>query len=297
MPKFFGELFYVLIFKFLQSMFVGKKYELWYRHSLKLGYLQTFISDIDLTLFFYDAAQTKKIYRKAKLLKVARKLCPIIGETNIYPYTFQETIFKNINYYEALKDPFLYNKIKSKCNPSKIALAVFWARAIDSDKNNLISYARARVNKWTYNNNYLDKEEKLDTTNLSMQATIAVIPKLLKLNKTEADKLEAELINYFMCNKDGFDEFLEWQLCFFPHKLYKMRAHAYKLNSLQMNILEEQVRWEIFGALTQNYNFNSNKIFIEHLEGLQKIVINKNLIEELTTTISLLKDANGPTAC
>jgi hypothetical protein len=119
--------------------------EIWLRNSIPLDYWQLGLSDLDISVKVHGGAANCALIWK-RLQK--NKLLTLGGEIQIYSDIQLEQFLVFCNFFEALRDPYLAQRITRRTTPpAEAERLVFLLRMLASDKG-LLKYPDLRRKKW-----------------------------------------------------------------------------------------------------------------------------------------------------
>ena len=272
---------------------LGKKYQ-WTRNSLRLKRIEPFLSDIDFTLFFAECLTKTQIHEDFLAYMKIRKFIPLLGELNIYPLSWQPLTLRNMNPLELDRDPVLKYRLAKTYRPRTTGSDyVFLLRNLISDQTNLKQLPQTRLKKWA--GHFADLNLPFAPEKLSFSYVLQTCLGLIFRDSEELDEKTKVFTAYFLLRDQEapplqLDEMAQgdlWLLSSFcPRHCYLQESFAYA-NEKQKEIISEQIRWEIFGALTQSLTETPLKVssFSLHLERLrwiaEKLQLDPQLILDL----------------
>lgn len=224
---------------------------IWARNSYQSNDLIPGLSDIDFTIVSSD--DNLSVFAKDVLL-FFKRLFLIVGETNFYSLKTLKLIKEIYNYYELQRDPLLmkYAHLQKKAN--EIDATIYLMRTFESDKHNLEKRKKLRQRKWQR------------------------VFKLVNIDNSEITK--SNLIN-LLDNRLG-RKIMGNSMLYSPHTWLEfnwtkldddiVKSTFSTLNDHECEIIIGQVRWEIFGILTQLPFLSNRNDMKYHFDNLKKIV-------------------------
>lgn len=244
-------------------------------------------SDIDYTVFFNDSSEIKN---SIKFFKLIRKICPLIGEVNIYTkptLVLIETYF--INAFEIERDKELLSRLNitplfDKKRSSYEALAFLILNALNDIKN-LKKNEHPYHTKWI---NHLQRVEKCFISNekISFSSTInfkEIISLLVRLScmvenpsnlrlfkfklytnlEIGLNSISSEFRNYYFNQHDWLKSDL---LSFFPEFFSYLVSTKISLDAFQTLVFIERMKLAGLGLVRSPIYFNNYQVSLERLK-------------------------------
>lgn len=281
---------------FLESLYPCKVYA---RNSLVTKRISPFLSDIDLTILLLTdepAEKLKQIYRTHKNLK--KFLFPVLGELQIWPKAWEPLIVKNLNSYEKMRAS---SYLRESADPTKYEAVVFLLRMIDADIENLVYNPADRYPKWS--GHFQDLQlSSFTRTELNLDFLLSNVIKLIELNIEESEHAFCQLKEYYQFRLSGtkphhWDEVLlkkPWLWVLFPQTFAHSEKGLPKLTPQQMNLIEQNFRWEISGLLAHTImHYDLLDQFHQHslnlLSKTKQLNLSTDLIQDLIECTQKMK--------
>lgn len=267
----------LMLTRWLAHKVLSESTQVWARNSFRLGYFQNWKSDLDLTFYYAQDSNLKLIRSHRIFFAWIHRFFPMICECNVYFKNDLASIQQTINFYEWQRDPELSSLIKLDRRPSEMEAAAFISRMMISDFKNLQKQLSFRKKKWGFHFQQVGEVFK-DQVNFLGQI-FHLLAKKLKLSETDEKEMAEELLAYGNFLQQGQTSLdlrgqlhnKKWLWTFFPHH-FPFAAHELPpLSQTQLNLMFEQLRWEIFAALTQYANF-SEPIFKAQLSDCRLLI-------------------------
>ena len=199
-------------------------------------------------------------------------MIPLFQEANVYPVHGIKSFCSLMNPWELKRDQGLENYLKQNSFPLPVpsqgkALA-FLFRAVEADVKPLLYYPDLRKKRWKnlasiLNKKYFMEDPLEDIINLTRE-----------LAHSEVDTI---LLKKFILNGLAFEKNFEKFWPFFPvrylvyslEKNFSMEApHEKYLTSLEQDILEAQIEWEVWGLFGQSLFENPIGSYRAHFDNL-----------------------------
>ena len=272
-----------LLFKTATTLrFPGSKISL--RNSFQRGNYEPFVSDIDMTILLDGNVSCSEARRLCQWSRQWKKAVPILGEINIYQPQIMKLLSRSINHYELQRDPTLLKKMNitdfNKSNSEKLA---FLIRCLESDCRTLQTSNSRRRRKWVAHlRDVMGKSLSEDPTwQLILQQILQLVPVeeresfISQLTRFLVAKIAQQDIYQF----ENEIETLDWLISVFPNHYGYSNRRFPSLSPFQRQVLLQQLRWEIFGSLTQHYNFPRN-LFVENLKNFHTMLSKINWAKE-----------------
>ncbi|MCK5073158.1 MAG: hypothetical protein KAQ98_06995 [Bacteriovoracaceae bacterium] len=236
---------------------------IWSRNSLRLKNIVCALSDLDLTFYFHGDFNPFKVVKRYSKLK---KIIPFLGEINLYSYTDATDFIPFINRYEFLRDPHLLNLHSTKLRQKDIyQKIVFLCKNLEADQNNLRTIPDYRIKKWNHH---------LSLLNIKFPHPLS-FDNLIEVLITELNSIEIDAGNFIrnlfsvdsrihknlevpygkIENKRNFILIypFRWIGISYCHENLKHDLKSIgRLSTHESELLQEQIRWEIWGLYTQS---------------------------------------------
>lgn len=250
---FIGVLIYQFVYMLICSFWKWRfpTTLIWARNSYEAGDLVPGLSDIDLTVISTEGELPSY---SLEVLGVFKEIFVILGEVNSYNPESLEIIKDIYNYYEIQRDPKLMSYFNLSKKPNEVDSTIYLMRTYESDKHNIENRIKFRKRKWLRVFQLLDIENE----ELSMSGL------------------------YTQLQKRIGERVLNNQMLYSPHTW--LECNFQKLNDVHVKeifsslteseslIIIGQIRWEIFGILTQLPFLANRKEMIYHFENLKIIL-------------------------
>jgi len=225
--------------------------EIWLRNSRALGYSH-WGSDLDLTLW---CRRDSEILKYSRWHQKVRKVCPLIGEAAFITERNLPFILKYQNPLELRRDPVLCKKANvTGQTPTLAQKAVYFARMLNADFNDLNTRPKKRQRKWNFHLSELQLPESASPISLNSLAGLLASQLGLYTEQLEA-AFQARRTN-------SPDLSLAALLVFTPRWLDQARASGMirplkdlpDFTEAQQKIIWEQVRWELANLSMQPFS-------------------------------------------
>lgn len=287
------------------------KVVLWPRNSYVLGSLEPGYSDIDLTLCFNEKVSFKTMSHFYQAADGLRKICPIIGELNMYRGLPGNVFLQHHNFFELSRDPQLLHAVEFHRAPSCEEAAVFLLRQLEKDIVQLQSFPEKRIKKWKSHFDQID----LKIPHLELNKKFLLTPEKILFSIQYAIIHCLGITNPIVQSDvyDKLDFYLElircranfykarsllsqnaWWICFSPMQRIISEIPPLPMDLTQTKMFVSQVRWEICGCLTQVHELTREN-FKTHIDNIRKTVQKYQLqihSEELQSLDDLFNEAN-----
>jgi hypothetical protein len=216
--------------------------QLWLRNSLPLNYWQLGLSDLDISIKSGGGAtEALALWQKVKKIKTLS----LGGEIQIYSDVQLDMLFRFCNFFEAKRDPFLFNKNEMQGRkPIEFEDLVFLMRMLLSD-NGLRRYPDLRKPKW---DKMFSLTDRVPSTPLSFDAVFN------QIFTHPVFQSELSLSEIRMVFDDHTNATVAAQLVVAPNKLI---IHASKIDGIKAalarlspslhRLVSVHQRWEIWG--------------------------------------------------
>ena len=224
---------------------------IWARNSYESGDLVPGLSDIDLTVISTEGEPPPY---SLEVLGVFKKIFIILGEVNSYNPESLEIIKDIYNYYEIQRDPKLMSYFNLSKKPNEVDSTIYLMRTYESDKHNIENRIKFRKRKWL---------------------------RVFQLLEIENEELSMSSL-YTQLQKRIGERILNNQMLYSPHTW--LECNFQKLNDTQVKeifsslteteslIIIGQIRWEVFGILTQLPFLKNRKDMRYHFDNLKTIL-------------------------
>lgn len=267
----------LFIIQFLGRILLPSKTRIWARNSFRLGYFQNFKSDLDLSFLYEDPISARTAH--SQFFRKIHRLFPMVCETNVYIRPHLHLIARNINFYEWQRDPDLKNfgLIDLRRSPQPFEALAFISRMMLSDFGNLKKNLSFRKKKWGFHFSQVGRSLSLERSFL--EQIFDYCAEEFQLRGDEKTGMIRQFTDYAMMLQEGKHAFdlrgkmndKVWLWTFLPHH-FPFAAHEMPaLTTAQYDLVYEQLRWEIFGALTQYVNF-AEPIFKAQLMDCLRVI-------------------------
>lgn len=267
----------LILTRWLTHQMLSQSTQVWARNSFRLGYFQNWKSDLDLTFYYAQASSPKLTQSHRIFFAWIHRIFPMICECNVYFENDLPFIQRAINFYEWQRDPDLSSLIKLDRLPSEMEAVAFISHMMISDFKNLQKNLAFRKKKWGFH--FQQIGEIFNDQESFLVQIFHLFAKKMNLSEAEEKEMTEELLAYGSFLQEGKTSLdfrgplnnMKWLWTFFPHH-FPFAAHDLpKLSQTQLNLMIEQLRWEIFGALTQYANF-SEPIFKGQLSACRLLI-------------------------
>ncbi len=284
---------------------------LWPRNSYVLGSLEPGYSDVDLTLCFNERVSFKTMSYFIQGANWFRKICPLLGEINMYRGLPRKEFLKQHNYFELMRDPLLLASVDFVRTPSPEEAAVFLLRQLEKDINQISQFPEKRIKKWQSHFSQIDskipeleikKRFPLRSDTLLTSIQFAIMHALEVANPViQADVHEK--LNFYLelirCKVNLYQARTlwtqsAWWVCFSPMQKFIHEIPPLPMSDIQIKVFAAQIRWEICGCLTQ-VNGSNKEFFKNHFRNMQETVQKYKAFlhsVELETLDDLFSEAN-----
>jgi hypothetical protein len=237
----------------LKILFKTDNSNAWIRNSFHLGTAVPGISDLDITVNFYNAPSFHEVQSIRKKYAFLKLLFPFMGEMNILVESELKFALPFFNKYEAARDPHLNQYEYIDTDEMK---AAFLLRMYEADLKNLSSIPKLREKKW---------KSHLESTSLSIidisepKRLLESILKLCDLNANESKIFLEKVMS--SGSFEGVEETSELDfITFFPHR-WSVWANVnggvvHRLGKLNLtderkSLIKALLYWELMGLYTQ----------------------------------------------
>ncbi len=269
---FIGIAIYKIVFHVICSFWKWRfpSTHIWARNSYESKDLVPGLSDIDFTIV---TTEDELPFLAIEILNIFKKIFIIMGEVNFYSQKSLDIIKEIYNYYELQRDPLLMSLAKLDKKPNDIDATIYLMRTFESDKHNLENRTNLRQRKWGRVFKLLDI-----TFN--------------ELTKNNLVKLLEKRLGLVIINNSMFYSPHTWLEYNWPKLDEEQVRHAFSaLNENECDIIIGQIRWEIFGILTQLPFLENRSDMKYHFENLKKIfvMLPSNQIHKLEKILNLAK--------
>lgn len=252
--NFLGILIYRLTYLMVKTFWNWRfpSIRLWVRNSFYTNDIVPGLSDIDLTILSTKDELDPFAIESIHFLK---SIFIILGEINFYSNRSLELIKDIHNSYELQRDPILMSFAQIKVTSSPIDASIFLLRTYESDRDNLQKRSKLRIRKWA---------------------------KVFKIFNIEINELNRDRVDQLLNERVG-EDILKNEMISSPHRWLENNWSTLQnievinfyshLDENACQIVAGQIRWEVFGILTQLPFLKNRKEMINHFENLKRITL------------------------
>lgn len=244
---------------------------IWARNSYQSKDLMPGLSDIDFTIVSTD--DHLPLLANEVLINF-KKLFMIMGEINFYTTKSLGIIKEVYNYYELQRDPLLMSFANLSKKSNSIDAAIYLMRTYESDKDNIENRSHLRHRKWT-------KVFQLLEVSIDKLSKTALLDLL-------RDRIGKNIISNPMLYSPHTWLESHWSKLKYPEVVQSFS----KLSEPECEIIFGQIRWEVFGILTQLPFLKNRSDMKYHFENLKTILsylpIRDEKLEEVLDQAKLL---------
>jgi len=298
-PKKLGYLPYNIALSLLSALSAlpiwKSRFQIWPRNSFALGTLVPLVSDLDLTVWFEETPLRSNILQLRRNLNAFKLLFPMLGEVNLYVKEEVISFINCANFYELNRDPSLYARFSNQGSRDHFGDAsVLLFRCLESDISNLYHHPQLRQNKW---HDHFIRTKQTTHVDLSDDPILQII----KISIPEASLEECyDLKFYFLETMKGrpLNEIpmTRSRWIYLPHKSCFDLSDIPQMTLNESRFFLNQIRWEVFGLMSQYRLSNNLNEILSHLERLTFALshaqrMNSQFIT-LTDSQELCKDLN-----
>lgn len=272
--------YYLIRLVYFKELFC-KDFALWPRNSFYFKNLVVGRSDLDLTIFFFRSSDPKKLKWILLRYKMIKKICPWLGEINLYQKEEFLELGTVFNRREIERDPLLalYLPRIQRQVPDTIDDKVFVLRMLENDHLLKTCFPKRRK-KWAKHLTDLGIAQAFNSDDLELSDLLNLLASAFSLDK-------ALLFAIVVDKKTFYDLYNDHRYCsllmkYFPHQWmsfaiqywdFEKDLHRFSdLDEKDSLLVLGQIEWEVMGLLSQ-YRFASDKKhLIWHLDQMNQIV-------------------------
>ena len=279
-----------LVFALLCRMSFGKELNKTYlRNSFYLNYFTFGLSDYDFGIILHRRVNTSKWNKFFNRFKKIKRIFPFWSEINVYVLDELNLIAPFINPTEAMRDPFLVEKIsKESSTEERFAF--------------IIRCLFVNLKNWHFESK---KKKKWKTYFELCQLEINHSPEIdFILSKSMSSFYKTEIQSNFPRFIKSFFELFEkskdilWEPSTPEVKVLLPQFYLWfereegsedflkNLNPSDKNLLIAQLKWEVWGLTTQLYHFQNNPSFKIHLNRIKNVFIILDLSQDEVDSLS-----------